>query len=427
LERLDAPITYFPTFEALDRAFRRRIAGLTPRTHAGARRFWEDFRRLWDTAAAQPPGVEEACITLNPRHSLAFGTPWQELQAAIMIAGPPPGATGLSPEQLAEAYGLRDQLHQPVRSLSGGEAVKLALARSHALAPGCRRLTIASPFSWLAAANRPLLVRLLGHYRCVGRALEIFALEGEDNPDPPPAPEGAPAPLEFGLRIRGGRVILGTPLEALRAPPACAAVEDTDTVLCSPCLLSGANGAGKSLTAKALAGAVGCHGEWRIGRGAAPSRARLLLQDVLAQTLMRPLARLARGSADGSASTGELFQRILYAYREALGAPAAAAVPDGVRPPTLVAIKAMLAAERLRRRPGALILDEPDWGLSRAAALSLVGAVGQVAHRLEVPLVIISHKTWWMRMAASRLEVAKGPPGRTAAFSITLAPAGGAP
>ncbi len=426
MEGLDAPVTYFPTYEALDRAFRRRVAGLTPRTHAGARLFWEDFRRLWDSAAARPPGAEEACITLNPRHSLAFGTPWQELQAAVMIAGPPPGAEAPSPEALAAVYGLGDQLHQPVRSLSGGEAVKLALARSHALAPGCRRLTIASPFSWLAAANRPLLERLLGHYRRLGRRLEIFALEGEDAPDPAPAAGVAPAPLEFRLRIGRGQVLLGTPLEALRSPPAWAAVAETDTALSSPCLLTGANGAGKSLTAKALAGAVARQGEWRIGRGAAPPRARLLLQDVLAQTLMRPLARLAREGDDGGGSAGELFQGILAGYREAMGEAAAAALPDGRRPPTLVAIKAMLAAERLRRHPGALILDEPDWGLSRPAALALVGAVGQAAHRLEVPLVIISHKTWWTNLAASRLEVAKGRSGRTAGFTISLAPGEGA-
>lgn len=420
---LAAPISYFPDYESLDAAFRRRVAGLTPRTHAGARCFWDDFRRLWEAADAGAPGAEEACITPNPRHCLAFGNPWQELQAALLTGGVSAGDPYGTPEALAAAYGLAGQLRQPMRSLSGGEAVKLALARSHALAGGCRRLTMASPFSWLAAANRPLVERLLAHYHALQRPLEILALEGEDDPDPPSGTMGDLEPLAFRLGIAGGRITLGTPLDGWRAPPVRAAVADVETPLASPCLFTGANGAGKSLTAKALAGAVPRRGAWGIGRGAAPPRPRLLLQDVLAQALMRPLARLERGPG----AAGELYRRILEDHRESTGTAAhTPPAPDRFQPPSLVALKAMLAAARLAQRPGTLILDEPDWGLSRPAALAYVGAVCRAAHGLQVPVVIISHKPWWDRMAASRLAVAKGPAGEGAAFTIALTAGGGA-
>ena len=42
----DIPTRYFATYEALENAFRERVAGLVPRYHAGTRVFWDDFQRL---------------------------------------------------------------------------------------------------------------------------------------------------------------------------------------------------------------------------------------------------------------------------------------------------------------------------------------------------------------------------------------------
>jgi hypothetical protein len=76
-------------------------------------------------------------------------------------------------------------------------------------------------------------------------------------------------------------------------------------------------------------------------------------------------------------------------------------------PPSLLEIKLILSAVRLCGRPYGLILDEPDWGLTRATALALVAALIRVAHSLEVPIVLISHKPWWQPLARSALRVAK--------------------
>ena len=71
----------------------------------------------------------------------------------------------------------------------------------------------------------------------------------------------------------------------------------------------------------------------------------------------------------------------------------------------------MLAAVRIADRPVALILDEPDWGLSRPASVAFVLAVIRVAHADGIPVILISHKPWWQRLACSTLKVEKTLPG----------------
>ena len=71
----------------------------------------------------------------------------------------------------------------------------------------------------------------------------------------------------------------------------------------------------------------------------------------------------------------------------------------------MLEIKALLVAVRLCGRPGALILDEPDWGLSRDSAIAFVLAAIQVAHEFGIPVLLISHKPWWLKLANSSIHV----------------------
>lgn len=61
-------------------------------------------------------------------------------------------------------------------------------------------------------------------------------------------------------------------------------------------------------------------------------------------------------------------------------------------------MKILLTALRLTDRTAALILDEPDWGLSRTEAVAFVSAVIDAAHARAIPLILISHKPWWRHM-----------------------------
>ena len=67
----------------------------------------------------------------------------------------------------------------------------------------------------------------------------------------------------------------------------------------------------------------------------------------------------------------------------------------------------MLVAARLCGKPGALILDEPDWGLTWERSIGFVRAVIQTAHASGIPVILISHKPWWPPMAGSVLNVAR--------------------
>jgi putative thiamine transport system ATP-binding protein len=403
-----ARITRFAAYEDREEAFRAQLGALVPRMHLGPGVFWRDINRI---SFSRVPS-DTAWITSNPADCLAFGTARQVLAAACLKAGPDGQDPGNRIKETARAFDLEANLDQPVATLSGGETVKLALAKAFVAASASRRLVIASPFSWLSQDNGALFARLLDHCSHQHCKVDVLALVGEDNPAPVPAPELGP--LGFDLVVDDLTLALG-PGFGLLAPPVRVAVTGLRLSLASPCLLSGANGQGKSLMAKVLAGAVACRGQARFVSRRCQGRARLLFQDVLHQGLMRGLGEIAR-------SAGRPHRDRAMTIYEAIatGSPGR---PDRPAAPSLLAVKRMLAAVRLAAGPAALILDEPDWGLSRDDALAFVQAVVAAAHDQGVPVVMISHKPWWTLMAASRVAVRRTPlaaSGSASGFQICL-------
>ena len=293
----DIPTRYFATYEALEDAFRERVAGLLPRFHAGTRVFWEDFHHLYDHPESLARGSGEAFITANPRDCLAFGTPFQVLQGAWLTAAPQKADTIESPASVAEKFGLSAHLHQSIRSLSGGETVRLALAKALLAAERASRLTVASPFTWLSLDHWTDIETLADHYRACGTSLEFFALEGEDTREPGSNQELKVAPLSFSWRLEGLQLHLGNLMDRLHDRPVMAAVDWVDEALISPCLLCGDNGQGKSLTAKVLASAIPHSGVAAASGDNGPLRPRLLFQDVFNQTLMRTMRQLTSRAA----------------------------------------------------------------------------------------------------------------------------------
>ena len=415
--RPDIPTRYFETYEALEEAFRKRVAGLVPRYHAGTRVFWNDFQRLYEAPTTAVGKTCQAYITSNPRDCLAFGTPLQVLRGAWLSAsrrGAPPSET---PEAAAQHFGLVDHLHQSIRSLSGGETVRLALAKTYLLAACAARLTVASPFSWLALEHWGDFRRLAARYRACETPLELFALTGEDVMAPASFErDDRPPPLEFGLRLAGARLDLGSLWDRLHDRRVTAAIAAREETLISPCLLCGDNGQGKSLLAKALAAAIPCAGEASLVGPSGRLRARLLFQDVLNQTLMRTMRQLTpRQKGHGLA---EAYDAIAAGVRQRRPAGGPALIPFADRrrdpmPLSLLEVKVLLSAVRLAETGSALILDEPDWGLSRREALAFVGAVVAAAHARSAPVILISHKPWWRPLAGSVRHVCKetAPPG----------------
>jgi energy-coupling factor transporter ATP-binding protein EcfA2 len=405
-------IDRFAAFEDLEAAFRLHADMAVPRQHGGLRLFWEDFRELHANAFRRDPaGRLSAWITANPRDCLAYGTAEQVLRAAVLAGGAAPGRVGRAVERIAARFELSGLRRQPLRTLSGGEAVRLALAKVAGLSPRLGSLTVASPFSWLSEEGRRHFDRLVGDLLPRGVPVELLAMEGEDSREPAPPEPAWTGGRAFRLSAEGVRFPLATPLEAMFGASGRAALEDTDVSLRSPCQLTGGNGQGKSLVARLLAGAVGHSGRIAVGPAQAPpSRARLLFQDVLNQTLMRPPERLAaRGHREGALSCYRRMRGLLPegVRDQALPDPLEGAGAGHRSLPSLFTVKMLLAASRLHARPGALILDEPDWGLTRQSALGLVSAVSAAAGEAGVPVLLISHKPWWLPRVASRLRVEK--------------------
>ncbi|MDJ0801309.1 MAG: hypothetical protein QNI97_00460 [Desulfobacterales bacterium] len=409
-----ATIRYFRHYEELEDAFRQRIATLLPRRHAGTALFWRDFQRLLDAPPEVPVGRRaEHYITSDPRDCLAFGTPRQVLRAALMTWAPMRNEPALGLNGVVARFSLERQLDQPVRSLSGGETVRLALAKAFIAAGRCGRLTLASPFSWLSLKNRRYYYDLSDHYRRSGSAFDVFALEGEDEVDADVIGELPPGP-DFDLYFRRARVVLGTVFDHLQDRPQTARIEDGEYRLRSPCLIRGDNGQGKSLVAKVLARAIPREGDAVLGTAGRAGRVRLLLQDLVNQTLMRRFRQLATG-----ADAGGCRERVgpIYDAIRADMIDGGALAPDEVRsfdagcsahaPATLVELKILLTALRLASAPAALVMDEPDWGLRQASAMAFVGGVIRAAHRAGIPVLLISHKRWWRRWAGSGLQTDK--------------------
>lgn len=418
-EKAGFSIARFSTFEELESAFRRRTAFVVPRQYGGLRRFWEDFRELhhgdWIHGGA---GADSAWITSNPRDCLAFGSTDQVLRGAMLTAGTPPEAVSNGILDLADRFDLTGQLRQPVRTLSGGETVRLAFAKIYGMAGRLSRLTVASPFSWLSPEGRRYFDRLVERLQSLTVPVELLALDGEDSLEPAPRTAAWKIGPDFRMSMNGVRFNLGTPLEGLFGGSETAEIEDVDLYLRSPCLLSGGNGEGKSLVAKVLSGAIGCEGRTTVGPPGAMGRGRLLFQDVANQTLMRqpsgffPAGRRAsrQDLMDGYSA---IRNRMPAGIRELT--PPDPAIPSNAseRPPGLLTVKMLLTSSRLCIPPGAMILDEPDWGLSREAATGLVDGIVALAHARAVPVILISHKPWWKSLAGSEVRVEKRIPRET--------------
>ena len=344
-----AETVYFRTFEAREAAFNQAVGSLIPIKYRGPQRFWEDFRRLTSEQRLAPEHLP-AFITSNPRDCLAFGSTAQVLAAARLVARRGDNGNPLSVEDVADAFGLSQALTQPIRTLSGGETVRLALAKTVLAAGGSERLVIGSPFCWMSHNHVPLLDRVVGplrgrrqnrHPAGHGRGGQPFAhgtgLGGERR---------VQRAGFYNSPWKGVRIRLGTPINALTARPVFAGVDDYCAKMTSPCLVVGDNGQGKSLLAKALSGAAGHSGTARMEAAGTRGRARLLFQDVITQTLLRSLADINRSASRTAPYKPDeiekaIFLRFCDLLRE-VGSEQTTWEQDGAQ--TLLAVKAALIA-----------------------------------------------------------------------------------
>lgn len=417
-ESLKLTTTYFKSYEHREEAFRKSVFSLIPRKYSGPRLFWKDFAGVSLEELSAFTKDPLAYITSNPRDGLAFGTPWQVLTAAAMCARRANEEFSLSVEDIAEEFEIVDLMPQPIRTLSGGETVKLALAKASVASRYTDKLVIASPFSWLSRENAVFFQKLFDYYRGSDKDVALFALEGEDSDKPVTDAEISSVslkdPIDFSIRFENLRIPLGSSLNPIYTRQTHARVGDFRAVLGSPCLVVGENGQGKSLISKILAGAISFQGRAELTRKDKSGPPRLLFQDVITQTLLRSFNAIAGSSiyANGM-KPAELCRILLKEYSTNYAAVSAKESRESSNTETgfrsLLEVKAMLIAVRLCGEPGAILLDEPDWGLTRASAVALVAAIIKVAHDLGIAVVVISHKPWWRPIAKSSIRVDRSP------------------
>jgi zinc transport system ATP-binding protein len=409
---------YFKTYEQREEAFRQRVFSVIPRKYSGPRLFWRDFGRISLNELLKLIEQPIAYITSNPRDCLAFSTPSQVLTAAQLCAQNQNNDSKISVEKVAEDFDLHENLFQPIRTLSGGETVKLALAKAYLYAAFSQRLTIASPFSWLSRDNRLYFQRLFQHYVNRSLQVELLALEGEDSNEQVENSDSRHAitiaPVDFSISLKDVRISLGSSLNPLQSQDIYAAVDDLHADLTSPCLIVGENGQGKSLIAKIITGTIASEGNAILNRKNKSGPARLLFQDVINQTLLRSFDAIAALNDEvGAANPLEIYDNILSEYRQNIDNSKNASADFGKVGKgefhSLLQIKAILVAVRLCGQPCALILDEPDWGLNRESAIAFVLAIIRVSHTLGTPVLLISHKPWWLKLSKSTIRVRRTP------------------
>ncbi|MDM8541744.1 hypothetical protein QUF90_11710 [Desulfococcaceae bacterium HSG9] len=415
VELPELAITYFKTFEQRERAFRQTVHTLIPRKYAGPWRFWKDFTNMSSEKLARLVKEPIAWVPCNPRDCLAFATPLQVLTAARLNAIQTQPNSAISINKLAADFGIQKLLHQPVRTLSGGETVKVAMAKAYIASFYVHQLAVASPFTWLSEKNRIYFEKVCTQFKQQNLPAALFSLEEEDSihsihpGDPYEAPS---ANVNFTLLFKKVRLSLSSSLNLLNSDSFYVYVSDFEKRFISPCLLTGDNGQGKSLLARILSKAVSFQGVAEIESDGCCGTARLLFQDVMTQTLLRTFESLAVSPQcpDGQKvfkCYDLIVAKFKSAWHKANLMPPETPQREGTDAHSLLEIKMMLAAVRLNARPSALILDEPDWGLTRAAAIALVSSIINVAHQWDVPVILISHKPWWRTIAQSRIRVKK--------------------
>ncbi len=413
-ELLHSCTSFYDNYEDREDAFRQLVDFKLARRYGGPALFWKDFSHISRTLLVSGENDFIAYITSNPRDCLAFATARQVLMAAFMSAGQPAGEKDIL--ETVSRFELADQLSQPIRTLSGGETVKLALAKTDVAMESCDKTVVSSPFTWLSAGNRHLLEEMVQQGGSSGKKISILALHGEDDLSPA-SPENPlrlpdPAGIPFSIEMSGVRIPLALSLNPLAAAVPHATIDDTCLELESPCLVSGENGQGKSLAARALAGSLSFQGSAVVRSATVEGVASLLFQDVLSQTLLRSFDSLAATRQDISRKAIlAIYTRIQQEYTLVVGSKQLDRL-DQINDPgelyhSLLDIKAILVAARLAASPAALILDEPDWGLSRQSSIGFVSAVLSVAHLQGTPVILISHKPWWQPVIQSCVSVSR--------------------
>jgi energy-coupling factor transporter ATP-binding protein EcfA2 len=409
----------FDVFEEREERFQALVGVTIPRLHAGPVQLIRDITELFrgKPGSTLNPNAQPIYILSNPAEGFVYPSALQELQAAAIVAsGGSEKHVNRTAHEAAARFGLNaENLLQPITTLSGGESVKLSLAKAYILRAIKKEIVVSSPLAWLSADNRHLFDRLVADFGINGN-VTLLVMKGENEDAKIPSSLTSKLPISdvrFTTSCEGLCVELSETVDE-HGNSRTASFNDWNDTFQSPCLMLGENGSGKSLFCKILSGAQYHQGAATVRCGGKIGRARLVFQDAISQTMARDQELLLHEVCCSFEHAAEKIQQRLSATlrtelaRAMDGAIAESAeLLERLRAMSLLTAKLNLIAYRLSSNPPLLILDEPDWGLSRDVAIALVIATTTVAHEHGIPVLIVSHKPWWRAISNSILRITR--------------------
>jgi ABC-type Mn2+/Zn2+ transport system ATPase subunit len=384
--------TSFDSYEERDKYLRNDLQVPTPRRHDGPAIFYSDFLAAMEVFERP----DYALITPNPLDYLPFDRVRLVLNAAFRVSA---RRDDDDLQQVIEKFELGALLQRQIYTLSGGETLRVAMAKCVLESHSLDKLNLAAPWGVLSEESSKYLDRLIEAFSQPNKSYDVLSLNGDKSVESEEPNESQQSSgLPFGISIRSVEIALSDSTK--NNSRAVAHVVDFETTtLLSPCLISGPNGHGKSLIAKTLAGAIAYTGSATI-TGRPLGRVRLIFQDVSNQALLTSASldwALERNPVANHLNTLLLMNitRELQKSGQAVGEER-----------TLLRTKVAMIAMRIAERPTGLVLDEPDWGLTRTQALALFYSVANLCEQEQVPLLVISHRRWFDKLLRSRLRIA---------------------
>lgn len=406
---------YFVTYEDLVEYLELKTGFAPPQIIEGKGLFLGKFNK-WFTnfEDVSSENVNWRCIFPDPKLNISYPYPIDEITVACSLCCSPSAHDDAN--KILHDYHLDASLSKrQTMTLSGGELLLLSFAKAQGLKDLTETLYVCTPTQWLHPTKYFLLENLINEYSNSGKTVSLLLLEGEQIDIAPDndvqAQEQLPSvqveSLPWSLHIKSLLKIFdaqtfpkNSPEKIIRYVPA-----DFDREFESPTLVTGDNGVGKSVFVKMLSNiyqpttgriAIRCLGN--------EGYARVLMQDSLDQlfgeTINDHFTRVFKFDKAKGKQARELYEKMLDELRLALRSNVKLrkiklAASNSGTIETVLQVKFALVCERLASKPPLLILDEPDWCLSRPVTELFTSIVVNAAHKNHIPVLIITHLQDW--------------------------------